>query len=87
MHSPVVPQQRTRKIADVWSNTFEISSPDIHQTFFELGGHSLMAFRILSELQDVFGVEVTIADLFDAPSIRLLAERITKNLSNSSGSK
>jgi acyl-CoA synthetase (AMP-forming)/AMP-acid ligase II/flavin-dependent dehydrogenase/acyl carrier protein len=76
-----------RKIADVWSNTFEISSPDIHQTFFELGGHSLMAFRILSELQDVFGVEVTIADLFDAPSIRLLAERITKKLPNSSGSK
>jgi pristinamycin I synthase 3 and 4 len=44
--------------------------------FFELGGHSLLATRVLARVAATLGVRLSLRDVFAAPTIRSLAERI-----------
>ena len=53
-----------------------MSEIGVEDNFFDLGGHSLMATRLVSMVWDTFQVEITVIDLFDAPSIAELARRI-----------
>ena len=54
----------------------EIEKVGINDDFFELGGHSLLATRLIAQLLEMSPVEITIIDLFEAPTVAGLAERI-----------
>jgi NADP-dependent 3-hydroxy acid dehydrogenase YdfG/acyl carrier protein len=47
-----------------------------HDSFFELGGHSLMATRLLTRIQETFGVTIALPELFTSPTVAELAKRI-----------
>ncbi|SDJ52559.1 amino acid adenylation domain-containing protein [Streptomyces indicus] len=49
----------------------ELPSP--HADFFALGGHSLLAGRLAARLRETFRAEVTLADVFRAPTPARLA--------------
>lgn len=57
----------------IWQNVLGIEKVGIHDNFFELGGHSLLAIRVAAQLREVFGVEVSIDFLFDAPTVSEIA--------------
>lgn len=48
----------------------------IDDNFFLLGGHSLLGTQVVLRAGEAFGIDLTLRDLFQAPTVRQLASRI-----------
>ena len=70
------------KLAEMWSELLGIDNIGVHDNFFELGGHSLLGTRVIARIHDKFGARLALRDVFDAPTIHRLAERICAVASN-----
>jgi amino acid adenylation domain-containing protein len=44
--------------------------------FFTLGGHSLMAAQLIAKIRESFGVELTLRNLFEQPTVRGMSDQI-----------
>lgn len=66
-----------RQLAAIWTELLGVEPIGLHDDFFDLGGHSLLATRILARVGNVLGVQLRLRDIFDAPTISRLAERIS----------
>jgi acyl transferase domain-containing protein/acyl carrier protein len=64
------------RIVKIWEHELGMHRVGIYDNFFDLGGHSLLVMRLISRLQDEFGVEVSINKVFEAPTIACMAELI-----------
>jgi amino acid adenylation domain-containing protein len=60
-------------LADAWSDVLKLKRIGIHDNFFELGGHSLLAARVVSNVRNLLDVELSMVDIFRAPTIAGLA--------------
>jgi amino acid adenylation domain-containing protein len=63
-------------IADVWSGVLGLERVGVTESFFDLGGHSLLATQVVSRLREALQVDLTLAWLFEAPTVRGLAARV-----------
>ncbi len=50
----------------------------IDEDFFARGGHSLLAMRLVARVRALVGVDLPLADLFQAPTPRALSERLAE---------
>ncbi len=64
--------QIERQILDIWREVLLIKNIGINENYFDLGGNSINLIRVYGELQ-VFYPHVSIASLFQYPTVRSLA--------------
>ncbi|QKZ05038.1 amino acid adenylation domain-containing protein [Pseudomonas eucalypticola] len=65
------------RLAELWAEVLEVERVGRHDSFFELGGHSLSAIRLVSQLRKAQW-PVSLAELFQHPSVAALAERLER---------
>lgn len=53
----------------VWRELLRQPEFGIHDDFFDLGGHSFMAVRLLSRIEDEFGIRLPLSAILKAPTI------------------
>src|SRR5262249_8968814 len=63
-------------LAALWSNLLGLDRIGRRDHFFELGGHSLLATRLVLRIQREMDVVVSLRDVFAAPVLADLAERV-----------
>jgi len=68
-----------RGLAEIWAEQLGLESVGVHDRFLDLGGHSLLAVQVCSEIRDKFQVELPVLRLFQAPTVRQLAEIVGQN--------
>lgn len=60
----------------IWQDLLDVTPISIDDNFFELGGHSMKVTSLAASIRDQLEVDLPLAALFKAPTIRQLAELI-----------
>ena len=60
-------------VAEIWRELLEIDPIGVNDNYFDLGGNSLSAIQMTSRLTEVFGVEIGVPHIFNAPTVAELA--------------
>ena len=60
-------------IIRIWKEVLAIDHLNLTDNFFDLGGHSLLAIQVVSRLNDVFRKDLSVATLFESPTVTQLA--------------
>src|SRR5262249_42931949 len=63
-------------IARTWLELLGVPKVGIHDNFFDMGGHSLMIVRLQSRLRERLNTDISLTDLFRAPTVSSLAEAL-----------
>jgi amino acid adenylation domain-containing protein len=63
---PLTPLERA--ILGIWAETLKIDHLRVDDNFFDLGGHSLTAIRLAARISEVFGIDLPLRVIFEAPT-------------------
>jgi amino acid adenylation domain-containing protein len=70
-------------VAGIFAGLLQREPVDAESHFFELGGHSLLATQVASRVRAVFGIELPVRAVFEAPTVEGLAAWIERSAGES----
>ena len=74
-----------RKLAEIFQEILMVDKVGANDSFFELGGHSLTATSLIEKVYKLFGIELSIGDVFEKQTISnlsILLEERTHQVEN-----
>lgn len=81
----VLPETEVEKaVCAIWERILNREAIGIMDNFFELGGHSLLITRVISEIRNEFGKEISIREVFTKPTVRELCALLSRDMEQSS---
>jgi amino acid adenylation domain-containing protein len=70
----VTPRNDTeRGVAEIWKEVLALDGFGVDDNFFDLGGDSLSATRLFARLNQVFGIDLKLHQVFENPTLGALA--------------
>ncbi|NTV89091.1 MAG: amino acid adenylation domain-containing protein, partial [Clostridiales bacterium] len=66
------------KLKEIWGSLLKIDITDNNSDFFNIGGDSLSAVIMISRIKKTFNIELSLKDIFEYNSIKMLTDRISK---------
>jgi amino acid adenylation domain-containing protein len=79
MRDRVIAAPRTpleERLAGILATLLGVEQVGIDDNFFMLGGHSLLGTQVIAQVEDVFGINLLLRTLFEAPTVRQLSVEI-----------
>ena len=73
------------KLVTLWQSVLGIEKVGITDDFFELGGNSLLVMRLFSELEASFEQRLPLVEIFAAPTIEQMAQKISNRIGDQIG--
>jgi len=64
------------QLVQIWEALLGMQTIGIHDDFFALGGHSLLATRLVAQVQQRFGKNLSLISLFQEPTVANLAQQL-----------
>jgi len=69
------PETETEELlVEIWEEVLEQQNVGVEDNFFDAGGHSLKVTKLVSLIHKRLGVETPLATVFNAPTVRQLAQ-------------
>src|SRR5262249_40132293 len=66
------------KLQSIWEGILQVRPVGLRASFFDLGGHSLLALRLMAQMEAAFGQKISLAALFQSPTIEDLADIVRR---------
>ncbi|MEB4211548.1 non-ribosomal peptide synthetase, partial [Mycobacterium sp. 94-17] len=63
-------------VAGIFARVLGVERVGVEDSFFDLGGDSISAMRLISAINAELAAELAVRDLFDAPTVRELSQRL-----------
>ncbi|AUS99076.1 beta-ketoacyl synthase [Nostoc sp. CENA543] len=70
--------ENERQIAAIWCEILQLDAVGLQDNFFELGGNSLHLIRLQNELEQLFGRQIPLTELFKNSTVATLAHFFTE---------
>ena len=65
-----------KEVAGLWADVLGFEDIRVEDNFFDLGGRSILMPRIVIQLSKMYGMKISIVDMFQYSTVRLMAEYI-----------
>lgn len=75
------------QLTEILEELLVVDRVGVHDSFFELGGFSLLATRLTSRVREIFDVDLSLRDVFGAPTVDQLAQLIVRTQGELAGTE
>jgi aryl carrier-like protein len=72
-------------LAGIWQEVIGVAEVRREDNFFDLGGHSVLVTQMLTRLRRNLGIELTLRNVFESPTLGELARIIDRHLVEAPG--